>query len=114
LVWHFQHAPGESFLHDEVLERVLVGIGGQKVALSAGKAGVLWKVDRKTGQYLGHKEMVAQNVWSYIDSKTGEPRYRADILEMELNKPINICPSTEGGKNWQAMSYHQPTGLARS
>ena len=30
---------------------------------------------------------------------------------MVLNKPINVCPSTEGGKNWQAMSYNQPTGL---
>ena len=30
---------------------------------------------------------------------------------MQPNKPINVCPSTEGGKNWQAMSYHQPTGL---
>jgi alcohol dehydrogenase (cytochrome c) len=30
---------------------------------------------------------------------------------MQLNKPINVCPSTEGGKNWQAMSYNQPTGL---
>jgi alcohol dehydrogenase (cytochrome c) len=111
LVWHFQHAPGESFDLDEVFERVLVDIGDQKVAFSAGKAGVLWKVDRRTGQYLGHKEMVKQNVWSYIDPKTGDPRYRADILEMELNKPINICPSTEGGKNWQAMSYNPPEGL---
>ena len=30
---------------------------------------------------------------------------------MQPNKSINVCPSTEGGKNWQAMSYHQPTGL---
>jgi PQQ-dependent dehydrogenase (methanol/ethanol family) len=111
LVWYFQHAPGESFDLDEVFERVLVDIGDQKVSLSAGKAGVLWKLDRKTGKYLDHKEMVEQNVWSSIDSKTGEPRYRADILEMEMNKPIHICPSTEGGKNWQAMSYNQPTGL---
>jgi glucose dehydrogenase len=111
LVWFFQHAPGESFDLDEVFERVLVDIGDQKVSFSAGKAGVLWKLDRKTGQYLGHKEMVKQTVWPYIDPTTGTPRYRADILEMEMNKPINICPSTEGGKNWQAMSYNPPTEL---
>ena len=29
---------------------------------------------------------------------------------MQLDKSINVCPSTEGGKNWQAMSYNQPTG----
>jgi alcohol dehydrogenase (cytochrome c) len=111
LVWYFQHAPGESFDLDEVFERVLIDIGDQKLSLSAGKAGILWKLDRKTGQYLGHKEMVQQTVWQSIDPKTGTPRYRNDILEMELNKPINVCPSTEGGKNWQAMSYYQPARL---
>ena len=107
LKWYWQHAPGESFDLDEVFERVLVDIGDQKVSFSAGKAGVLWKLDRRTGKYLGHKEMVKQNVWDHFDAD-GTPHYRTDILEMQINKPINICPSTEGGKNWQAMSYYQP------
>ena len=111
LIWYFQHAPGESFDLDEVFERVLVDVGDQKVSFNAGKAGILWKLDRKTGQYLGSKEMVKQTVWDHIDPKTGTPRYRTDILEMQMNKPINVCPSTEGGKNWQAMSYNPPTGL---
>ena len=111
LAWYFQHAPGESFDLDEVFERVLVNIGDQKVSLSAGKAGILWKLDRRTGKYLGSKQMVNQTVWAEINPKTGEPRYRADLLEMQLNKPVNVCPSTEGGKNWQGMSYNQPTGL---
>ena len=111
LAWYFQHAPGESFDLDEVFERVLVDIGDQKVSFNAGKAGILWKLDRRNGQYLGHKEMVKQTVWEHIDPKTGQPSYRPDILEMQLNKPINVCPSTEGGKNWQGMSYNQPTGV---
>ena len=49
LAWHFQHAPAESFDLDEVFERVLVDIGDQKVSFSAGKAGVLWKLDRRNG-----------------------------------------------------------------
>jgi alcohol dehydrogenase (cytochrome c) len=109
LLWYFQHAPGESFDLDEVFERVLIDIGDQKLSLSAGKAGVLWKLDRRDGKYLGSKEMVRQNVWQSIDPKTGAPRYRTDILEMQIDKPVTVCPSTEGGKNWQAMSYHQPT-----
>ena len=90
---------------------MLVDIGDQKVSLNAGKAGILWKLDRKTGQYLGSHEMVKQTVWEHIDPKTGTPSYRPDILEMQINKPINVCPSTEGDKNWQAMSYNQPAGL---
>jgi alcohol dehydrogenase (cytochrome c) len=111
LAWHFQHVPAESFDLDEVFERVLVDIGDQKVSFNAGKAGVLWKLDRRTGRFLGFKEMVAQNIWDRIDPKTGVPRYRAEIYEMSVDKPIFICPSTEGGKNWQAMSYHAPTRL---
>jgi alcohol dehydrogenase (cytochrome c) len=111
LAWHYQHAPAESFDLDEVFERVLVDIGDQKVSFSAGKAGVLWKLDRRNGQFLGYKEMVYQNVYDRIDAKTGVPSYRPDILEMQIGKPIFICPSTAGGKNWQAMSYYPPAGL---
>jgi alcohol dehydrogenase (cytochrome c) len=111
LSWYFQHAPGESFDLDEVFERVLVDVGTQKVVFSAGKAGVLWKLDRQTGQFLGHKEMVKQTIWERIDPKTGVPSYRPDILEMQYDQTINVCPSTAGGKNWGAMSYHQPTGV---
>jgi alcohol dehydrogenase (cytochrome c) len=111
LGWYFQHAPGESFDLDEVFERVLVDIGTQKVVFSAGKAGVLWKLDRRTGQFLGHKEMVKQTIWERIDPKTGVPSYRPDILEMQFDQTLNVCPSTAGGKNWGAMSFHQPTNV---
>jgi alcohol dehydrogenase (cytochrome c) len=53
---------------------------------------------------------MVKQTWAEINPKTGEPRY-AQIFEMQLNKPVNVCPSTEGGKNWQGMSYNQPTGL---
>ncbi len=111
LNWYFQHAPGESFDLDEVFERVLVDIGNQKVSFNAGKAGILWKLDRTNGKYLDSKNMVFQNAWASLDPKTGELKYRTDLLEMQIGKPVNICPSTEGGHNWQAMSYNQPTGL---
>jgi len=76
LVWYFQHAPGESLDLDEVFERVLVDIGDQKLSFSTGKGGILWKLDRRTGQYLGSKAMVKQTVYDQIDPKTGTPRYR--------------------------------------
>ena len=109
LAWYFSHAPGESLDLDIVFERVLVDDGGQNLVFTVGKDGVLWKLDRKTGKYLGHKETVFQNVWDHFDPQTGEPHYRQDILEQETGQWIQACPSTEGGKNWPAMTYHQPT-----
>ena len=108
LAWYHTHAPGETLDLDEVFERVLVDDQGQNYVFSAGKAGVLWKLDRKTGKYLGHKEMVFQNVYDSIDPQTGEPHYRNDIVEQRVGQWISACPSTEGGKNWPAMTYYSP------
>jgi alcohol dehydrogenase (cytochrome c) len=111
LAWYFQHAPAESLDLDEVFERVLVDIGDQKVLFTAGKPGILWKLDRRTGKYLAHKETVFQNVWDHVDPKTGTPEYRTDIIEARIGQWIAACPSTEGGKNWQAMSYNPGAGV---
>jgi PQQ-dependent dehydrogenase (methanol/ethanol family) len=107
LAWYFQHIPGESFDMDEVFERVLVDVGGQSLLFTAGKAGILWKLDRKTGKFLDYKEMVFQNVFDKIDKTTGEVHYRNDIVEQKAEVWMQACPSTAGGKNWHAMSYNQ-------
>jgi len=111
LAWHYQHAPGESLDLDEVFERVLVDIGDQKVVFTIGKPGILWKLDRRNGKFLDYKETLFQNVFESIDPKTGTPTYRPDILEQQTGQWVSACPSTEGGHNWQAMSYHSGTGL---
>jgi alcohol dehydrogenase (cytochrome c) len=109
LVWYFQHVPGETLDLDEVFERVLVDVGDRKVAFTIGKTGILWELDRKTGEFLGAKETLFQNVFTNIDPKTGAVTYRPDILEQETKTWISACPSTEGGHNWQAMSYDPGT-----
>ena len=106
LAWYFSHAPGESFDLDEVFERVLIDEGGQKLVFSAGKAGILWKLDRQTGKYIAHKETVFQNVYDSFDPQTGEPHYRNDIVEQQIGRWVQSCPASEGGHNWHAMTYH--------
>jgi alcohol dehydrogenase (cytochrome c) len=98
--------PGEVMDLDEVFERVLIDRGDQKLVFSAGKHGILWKLDRETGEYLGHKETVFQNMFSSFDPETGRPTYRADIIEHQFGEWVGGCPSSAGGHNWQAMSYH--------
>jgi alcohol dehydrogenase (cytochrome c) len=109
LAWYYQHAPGEALDLDIVFERVLVDDGNQNLLFTVGKDGVLWKLDRKTGKYLGHKETVFQNVWASFDPQTGRPKYRQDITEQEFGLWIQGCPSTEGGHNWPASTNHLPT-----
>jgi alcohol dehydrogenase (cytochrome c) len=109
LAWHFQHAPAESLDLDVVFERVLVDDNNQNLLFTVGKDGILWKLDRKTGKYLDHKETVFQNVWERFDPQTGRPHYRTDIMEQRFGEWVQGCPSTEGGHNWPASSYHAGT-----
>ena len=111
LAWHLQHAPGEALDLDEVFERVLIDVDGRPLVFTIGKPGILWKMDRKTGEFLGYKETLYQNIFTSIDPKTGTPTYRSDINEAKVGDWITACPSTAGGHNWQATSYHPGTGL---
>jgi alcohol dehydrogenase (cytochrome c) len=106
LVWRFQHIPGETLDLDDVYEKVAVDVGPQRALFTIGKSGILWKLDRTTGRLLDLRETIFQNVYSDIDRKTGRVTYRGDILEQKVDQWILACPSTEGGHNWQAMSYH--------
>ena len=111
LDWYFQHVPAESLDLDEVYERVLVDVGGRKAVFSAGKHGILWKLDRETGEFLGYREAVHQNVFDRIDPETGAVTYRQDIIDAQFEQLVSACPSTAGGKNWHPMSYHPGSGL---
>ncbi len=104
IVWHRQHVPGESFDMDEAYEQVLADIAGVPALLAIGKHGVMWKLDRRTGEFLGHLETVYQNIL-YIDPETGNVQYREDIQNAEIGQWLSVCPSTAGGHNWQATSY---------
>ena len=109
LKWWFNHAPGETFDLDEVFERVLIDHGPKKSLFTIGKVGILWKLDRETGKYIDSTQTVFQNVFTSIDPKTGRPTYRKDVVQQKSDQWLSSCPGPEGGHNWQAMSYHQPT-----
>jgi alcohol dehydrogenase (cytochrome c) len=107
--WAYNHAPGESLDLDEVFERVLVDHNGQKSLLTIGKPGILWKLDRVTGKFIAAKQTVYQNVYEKFDEKTGQVVYRKDIRDQNVDQWLASCPGPEGGHDWQAMSYHQPS-----
>ena len=109
LKWFYNHAPGESLDLDEVFERILIDHGDQKTVMTTGKAGIMWKLDRATGKYLDSKETVFQNVFSAQNPVNGEVVYRPEIRSQKTDQWLSSCPGPEGGKDWQAASYHQPT-----
>lgn len=109
IVWYRQHVPGESLDMDEAFEQVLVDIVDEPYLFTIGKSGILWKLDRRSGEFEGLKETTYQNVFSDINLETGEVRYREDIRNMQVGEWLSVCPSTAGGHNWQSTGYHPPT-----
>ena len=103
--WYFQHVPGEALDLDEAFEKVLIDVGGRKTLFTIGKHGILWKLDRETGEFLGHTETVFQNIFTSIDPDTGRVTYRQDIADAGVGDWVEVCPSTAGGKNWHATSF---------
>jgi alcohol dehydrogenase (cytochrome c) len=56
LKWYFQHAPAETMDLDIVLRAPYSSIAADRISLfTAGKDGILWKLDRKTGKYLAQQ-----------------------------------------------------------
>lgn len=109
IVWHRQHVPGESLDMDESFEQVLVDLFDEPYLLTIGKSGILWKLDRRTGEFQGLQQTVFQNVFSEVNLETGQVRYREDIRNMQVGEWLSVCPSTAGGHNWQSSTYHPPT-----
>jgi alcohol dehydrogenase (cytochrome c) len=111
LKWYQQPAPDEGLDLDEVFEKVLVDHGAQKVLLSAGKKGILWKLDWASGKFLDYVPTVFQNVFTSIDPASGRGTYRPDIVSPKPGDSHPSCPSPAGGKNWPASSYDPQSDL---
>jgi alcohol dehydrogenase (cytochrome c) len=103
LVWHYQYLPGETHDMDEVFESVLIDLDGRRSLFKMGKLGILWQIDRTTGEFINATDIGYQNILS-VDSETGEVRYRPGMIP-EIGVEIEMCPSTSGFKSWRAMAF---------
>lgn len=104
LVWHFQHIPGETIDMEVGFERILADIDGEQTLLTVGKDGILWKLNRATGEYLDLLDTMGQTIFS-VDRETGRLTYREDIATATIGDTYTACPGIYGGHNWQSATY---------
>ena len=83
------------------VRRVLTGIPG--------KTGVVYTLDRETGEFLWARPTVTQNVISTIDGATGEVTENAEIVFTAEGQEVLTCPTWFGGKDWEAGAYSPRT-----
>ena len=109
--WHHQYVPGETLDLDDAFEPVLVDVDGVPALFNIGKHGILWKLDRRDGSYLAHRETVYQNVFDAIDVESGAVDYRDDIEAAAIGEWVPSCPGSAGGKDWPTMAYSPDSGV---
>ena len=80
-----------------VRRKVLTGIPG--------KTGVVYTLDRETGEFLWATPTNFQNVIADIDGVTGRVTENTEVVFTELGDQVFVCPTWTGGKDWEAGAY---------
>jgi PQQ-dependent dehydrogenase (methanol/ethanol family) len=114
-VWAYQTSPHDLFDHDGVNELVLTDLvlGGRtrKIALRADRNGLLYVMDRSTG------EVLSAAPFGYVNSNRGVDLKTGRLIPVEEKTPHqgvvvrDICPAAPGMKDWQPTSFSPRTGL---
>ena len=124
IVWYYQHL-NDSWDLDHPFERLLVdtavapdagevtwinpriqpGEVRRVVTGVPGKTGVVYTLDRETGEFLWARNTVTQNVISDIDGATGAVTENAELVFSAEGQEVLACPTWNGGKDWEAGAY---------
>ena len=124
IVWYYQHLndhwdldhPFERMLVDTAVTpdagavswinpRLLPGERRRVVTGIPGKTGVVYTLDRETGEFLWATPTVTQNVISNIDGATGAVTENSELVFSAGGQQVLACPTYHGGKDWEAGAY---------
>lgn len=124
ITWYYQHLndhwdldhPFERLLIDTAVTpdpstvswinpRLRAGEDRKVMTGIPGKTGVVYTLDRETGEFLWATPTVAQNVITSIDGATGAVTENPEVIFSALGQELLACPSWAGGKDWEAGAY---------
>ncbi|MEE2790723.1 MAG: PQQ-binding-like beta-propeller repeat protein [Acidobacteriota bacterium] len=124
IVWYYQHLNDHWDL-DHPFERMLVdtavtpdpaevswinprlqpGESRKVITGIPGKTGVVYTLDRETGEFLWATPTITQNVISAIDGATGAVTENSELVFTGAGQEVLTCPHASGGKDWEAGAY---------
>ena len=128
IVWYYQHMndhwdldhPFERLLVDTAVSpdasavawinpRLQPGEERRVVTGIPGKTGIVYTLDRETGEFLWATPTIVQNVVSGIDGATGAVTENAELIFTAAGQQVLACPHASGGKDWEAGAYSPRT-----
>ncbi len=128
IAWYYQHL-NDSWDLDHPFERLLVDTpvrpdpatvswinprltpGEERRVMTGipGKTGIVYTLDRATGEFLWATPTVAQNVVGGIDGVTGVVTENSEVVFRREGQEVFACPTLVGGKDWEAGAYSPRT-----
>ena len=124
IVWYYQHLndhwdldhPFERLLVDTAVApdagavdwinpRVQPGEVRKVITGIPGKTGVVYTLDRETGEFLWATPTITQNVISHIDGASGAVTENPELVFTGAGQEVLTCPHASGGKDWEAGAY---------
>ena len=122
--WYYQHL-NDHWDMDHPFERLLVDtvVAPDPAAVSwinprlrpgevrkvitgiPGKTGVVYTLDRETGEFLWATPTVGQNLINHIDGATGKVTENPELIFSAYGQEVLSCPGWLGGKDWEAGAY---------
>jgi len=129
IAWYFQHIPGGNWDLDHPFERLIVetevtpdadavswmnpnivSSERRKVITGIpGKPGIVWTMDAATGEFLWATETNYQNVIVGVDIEGRKGITNPDLDITEIGQQKLVCPTTQGGINWNSVGYSPQT-----
>jgi alcohol dehydrogenase (cytochrome c) len=125
--WGYQYTPNDPYDFDEISEHPIINakVNGEdrKLVVHAARNGFFYTLDRTNGSFIAGKQYVDQLNWTPgLDPKTGKPlnyNPNADVQNYVESthgtrtkpKSEKLCPTNNGGKNWEPSAYNPELGL---
>jgi alcohol dehydrogenase (cytochrome c) len=112
LSWYYQFTPHDELDYDSTQVPLLADIdwrgNPRKVMLWANRNGIMYVLDRVTGEFLFGKPFVKHNWWAGFDEKGRLQR----VPGMEITRePKLFHPHVHGATNWAPPAFSPRTGL---
>ena len=125
--WGYQYTPNDPYDFDEISEHPIINakVNGEdrKLLVHAARNGFFYTLDRTNGSFIAGKQYVDQLNWTPgLDPKTGKPLNYDPNADVQIYaegshgtrakpKSGKLCPSNNGGKNWEPSAYNPELGL---
>lgn len=109
LKWYFQENPHDPLDFDSTWESVLIDTkDGRKLLVHPNKGGWVNVLDRTNGKYVSGFAMIDNLDWFSGVDKEGRLQ---NVRVPKLGEKFFNCPSTGGGRSWNAGAYNPKTGI---